>query len=239
MSSKIQPDDMARSYAQRYSSQGPAHLYPVEFVVRALLGTYPKHRLDRQEIAGKRVLDLGCGDGRNLGLLCRLGLEVHGVEIAESIVAVVQRNLDHHHLSATLAVGTNAHIPYPDACFDYLLACHSCYYVEEGTSFRDNLLEMRRVLRPGGMLIASLPMPGTHLLTSAQPLADGHCRVTQDVYGVRKGIIIRCFQDAREIEDVFSPHFSDFRIGFTDDEYWGLRQRVWILICRARDCPGT
>lgn len=234
MVSGVQDGAMVRSYNARYAAQDCIHLYPVEFVVRAFLGTYPKHSLGRKQFVGMSVLDLGCGDGRNIPLLCRLGMDVHGVEISEEIVAAARRNLAHHGLQATLAVGTNARIPYADGRFNCVVACHACYYVEEGTSFRDNLREIRRVMTPDGLFVASLPMPGSHLLNSAIPLGDGHLRVANDVYGIRNGIIVRCFQDEEEIAGAFSPHFRDFRIGFTDDEFWGVRQRLWIVVCRAK-----
>jgi SAM-dependent methyltransferase len=230
----MSPDDtMARNYTSRYSVQDQVHLYPVEFVVRSFLGTYPDHHFNRKDFVGRRVLDLGCGDGRNFPLLSRLGFDAHGIEISEDIVRSTRSILDHHGLAPTLRVGTNADIPYPNGYFTFLLACHSCYYVEEGTSFVDNLTEMRRVLASNGVLIASLPMPGSHILKSALPLGDGHFRVTNDLYGTRNGIIMRSFRDQREITDTFLPYFTDLRIGFTDDEYWGVRQQTWIIVCQA------
>ena len=234
MSFAAQDEAMARNYASHYSSQEMIHLYPVEFVVRAFLGTYPRHRLDRSDLVGKRCLDLGCGDGRNIPLLHRLGMEVHGLEIAEDIIASTERRLAYHGVKATLTVGFNAAIPYPDGFFDVLLACHSCYYVEDGTTFESNLAEMRRVLPKHGLLVASLPMSGSHILASAVPLGDGHFRVTSDRYGLRNGIVLRSFEDEGEVTNALSPYFSDLQIGFTDDEYWGTRQRLWIVCCRAR-----
>ena len=58
-----------RKYDEFYRVRNPDHVYPVEFVVRAFLGNYPRHKTDQTSYPGKRVLDLGFGDGRNMPLL--------------------------------------------------------------------------------------------------------------------------------------------------------------------------
>ncbi len=52
-------------------------------------------------------------------------------------------------IEAQLKKGTNVRIPFEDRYFDYLLACHSCYYVDKNTSFNQNVAEMARVMKPG------------------------------------------------------------------------------------------
>ena len=47
-------------YDAFYRKRNPIHVYPVEFVVRAFLGNYPRHRTDpvdlcRQEISGSWI----------------------------------------------------------------------------------------------------------------------------------------------------------------------------------------
>ena len=118
--------------------------------------------------------------------------------------------------------------------FDFALACHALYYVQEGTRFPDNLREIHRVLTQGGTFVLSLPMADTFILKDAAPLGDGHVRIAQDPYGLRVGAIFRVFAGRDEIEQTFAPWFRDFQIGFTDDEYWGLRQRMWIVVCTRR-----
>ncbi|HEX3724032.1 MAG TPA: class I SAM-dependent methyltransferase [Nitrolancea sp.] len=225
--------DIATLYSQRYE-QPTNHLYPVEFVVRAFLGTYPGLTMDRSVYAGSRIVDLGYGDGRNMPLLRNLGFEIFGVEIHEDITRSTQTRLEKAGVSATLAVGSNASIPFPDNFFQYALACHAFYYVADGTSFTHNSQELHRAMAPGGTFIVSLPMTGGYLVKTAESLGDGHVRLTRDPCGVRVGTIFRVFDSAGEIERTLSPWFRDFQIGFTDDDYWGLRQRMWIVVCTRR-----
>ena len=65
--------DVGSRYARRHASRQQGKLYPVEFVVRMFLGSYPRLTMDRASYAGSAILDLGCGDGRNLAFLRDLG----------------------------------------------------------------------------------------------------------------------------------------------------------------------
>ena len=62
-------DQLGQRYETFYRERDPTYIYPVEFVVRAFLGSYPRLKTDRSEYAGKCMLDLGFGDGRNMPLL--------------------------------------------------------------------------------------------------------------------------------------------------------------------------
>src|SRR5262245_25166607 len=150
--------DLESPYADFYRKRDPVHVYPVEFVVRALLGNYPRHRTNPSEYAGKKVLDLGFGDGRNMPLLRNLGMRIYGVEISQDICDLTHARMTKLDVDVTLAVGRNHSIPFEDAAFDIVLACHACYYVDPGKRFNDNILEIFRVLKPGGSFVFSAPI---------------------------------------------------------------------------------
>ncbi len=225
---------LINKYVSRYSSDKRVAIYPVEFVVRVFLGTYPDLHMPKDEYNGKRILDLGYGDGRNMPLLSNLGMKIHGVEISEDINRYVQERLAILGIQAELKVGTNAHIPYDNGNFQYVLACHSCYYVEPGDTFSDNLAEIARVLEPGGFFILSLPMPGSYILKDAKPLPDGHYEITKDPYGLRNGTVFCVFDSEQEIQKVFSLFFANFSIGYCNDMFWGIHQKVWTVVCRKK-----
>ena len=92
--------------------------------MRAFLGNYPRHTTDKTSYPGKRVLDLGCGNGRNMPLLSNLGMRVSGVEISQEDFAISpQARMKALGVEADLRVGRNHAIPYPDGFFDTVLAC--------------------------------------------------------------------------------------------------------------------
>jgi SAM-dependent methyltransferase len=223
---------ITHEYSSRYTSDKAVAVYPVEFVVRAFLGTYPGLHMPKDQYEGKRILDLGYGDGRNMPLLNNLGMKIHGVEISADINRHVQERLEILGIHAELKVGSNAHIPYDDSFFQYVLACHSCYYVETSNLFSNNLAEIARVIEPGGIFIASLPMTGSYILNQANALPDGHYEITNDPYGLRNGTIFRVFDSEKEIRETLEPFFNDFNIGYCDDMFWGIHQKVWTVVCR-------
>jgi len=119
-------------------------------------GLATRERLERLLPAGwswegKRVLDFGCGAGRTLRHLLDEGAELHGCDLhAPSI-----HWLDEH-LSPPLHVLQNARrppLPYEDASFDLVYALSVFTHIAEG--WAEWLLELRRILRPDGILVAT------------------------------------------------------------------------------------
>lgn len=218
-------------YADFYSQKNPAKVYPVEFVVRTLLGTYPKLKLDSAAYRGARILDLGFGDGRNMPLLHDLGFEIYGVEISDEICLLTQSRMERLGIPAQLKTGANSNIPFGDEVFDFLLACHACYYVSPGESFADNLREIVRVLRPGGRFIFSLAKTDTFVFKDAVPLGNGHYQITQDPYGLRNGSVFRAFASRQEIVDELGGAFDDFALGLCENDFYGIYEKVWIGTC--------
>jgi SAM-dependent methyltransferase len=217
-----------KHYGDFYSRRNPEKVYPVEFVVRTLLGTYPNLKIDRSTYRGSKALDLGFGDGRNMPLLNDLGFIISGVEISDEICQLTEKRMERLGVAVTLQTGSNSHIPFADGAFDLVLACHSCYYVSPGETFSDNLTEILRVLRPGGRFIFSLAKSDSYVLQEATPLGDGHYRINHDPYGVRNGGIFRAFESKQEIEQELQGRFEDLALGLCENEYYGLHEKVWI-----------
>jgi SAM-dependent methyltransferase len=217
-----------KDYGAFYSRKNPEKVYPVEFVVRTLLGTYPGLKIDRTTYAGSKILDLGFGDGRNMPLLNDLGFHVHGVEISPEICELTSSRMERLGVPVVIKAGSNAHIPFEDAAFDFVLACHACYYVSEGETFSDNLREIGRVLRPGGRFIFSLVKSDSYVLNGATPLPNGHYRVANDPYGVRNGSVLRGFASREEVAADLGSLFTDLALGVCENDFYGIYEKVWI-----------
>lgn len=218
-------------YDEFYKDRSPLHVYPVEFVVRAFLGNYPRLSNKGNKFEGLKILDLGFGDGRNMPLLRNLGFEVYGVEITEEICDAAQSRLEKLGVAIEAKEGRNSSIPYEDGFFDHVLACHACYYIDEGEKFGDNILEIARVLKPGGRFTFSVPIRTSYIFDGAVDLGDGHMQIQNDPYGVRNGYVLKAYSSDEEIQKTLATHFENFRIGNCHNDFWGIEEHVWTVVC--------
>jgi SAM-dependent methyltransferase len=95
-----------------------------------------------------RVLDAGCGTGRNLVELGRLGA-AEGVDSSEDAVTFCRRRGLDGVRQAELA-----ELPYEDGRFDVVVATDVIEHIEDDARA---LAELRRVARPGGRLVVTVP----------------------------------------------------------------------------------
>jgi len=95
-----------------------------------------------------RLLDLGCGTGGNVGALARLG-EVIGIEPDPSAVALARTRG-----GAVFCRASGTALPFAGGSFDGVIAADVLEHIAEDTSA---LAEISRVLRPGGLLVFSVP----------------------------------------------------------------------------------
>jgi tellurite methyltransferase len=106
-----------------------------------------------------RILDAGCGYGRNLVHLLREGCEVFALDADADAVNHVRQ------LSASLMsrlpvenfrVGAIEAMPFPDGFLDVVICNSVLHFSRDDRHFRAMLAELWRVLRPGGMLFCRL-----------------------------------------------------------------------------------
>jgi SAM-dependent methyltransferase len=122
---------------------------------------------------GMRVLDAGCGYGRNLVHLLREGCEVFALDADAKGVEHVRQ------LSASLGTGLPAEnfrvgvierMPFPDAFADVVMCSSVLHFARDDDHFRAMLRELWRVLRPGGMLFCRL---GSRIGMEFEQVRDG------------------------------------------------------------------
>lgn len=222
------------SYEQFYAQRAGLRVYPTEFVVRTFLANYPGLTFHKP-VAGDRVLDIAFGDGRNTVFLCEQGYAVSGIEITEGIVRQTSERLTKLGHKADLRVGRNSSIPFYDNYFDHVLACHCCYYCDEGESFADNMKEYYRVMKPGGWLVASVACRESYIFKDALPLEDGSLRIHADPYGNRDGYRLHAFSSKDQIATFLSPWFENYSFGFANNDYYGVSERLFWVVCQKRE----
>src|SRR5579871_6100322 len=112
---------------------------------------------------GKRVLDAGCGAGYGSAELAKAAAGVLGVDQSEEAVAFAR---EHYRLpNLNFVCGSVGALPHPSASFDLVVAFEVIEHLDEWHEF---LLEMRRVLSPGGQFIVSTPNKAYYAETREQ-----------------------------------------------------------------------
>ena len=103
---------------------------------------------------GERVLDLGCGTGRFVAALRDAGADVVGVELAETALRRARVNAPGADLRLVEPDGS---LPLDHGSVDLVWCSEVLEHVADTEHL---LLEVRRVLRPGGRLLVTVPFHG-------------------------------------------------------------------------------
>lgn len=96
-----------------------------------------------------RVLDYGCGPGSNADALAGDGIELIGLDASEDALEHAKATGEY----ARLLRSADETIPLPDASVDLILAADVLEHVDDKRA----LAEMYRTLKPGGVLVVTVP----------------------------------------------------------------------------------
>ncbi len=106
-----------------------------------------------------KILDAGCGGGRNIIYFLREGCKVFAVDQnAEAIQAVkfIAQTLAPNLSPENFQVAPIEEMPFPDKHFDWIISNAVLHFAENETHFNKMLEEMWRVLKPNGIFFARL-----------------------------------------------------------------------------------
>ena len=110
-------------------------------------------------VDGMRVLDAGCGGGRNLVYLLRNGFDVWGVDESEAAIDRVRelaRRLSPHLAPDRFRIGQVEALPHAAASMDVVISSAVLHFARDDDHWLAMVGEMWRVLAPGGVFFARL-----------------------------------------------------------------------------------
>jgi SAM-dependent methyltransferase len=174
---------------------------------------------------GMRVLDAGCGYGRNLVHLLREGCEIfaldanaEGVEHVRRLAAMLAPQLP----AGNFRVGAIERMDFPDGFADVVI-CNSVLHFARGEDhFLAMVEELWRVLRPGGLLFCRL---GSRIGMDFERLRGNIYRISDgsEWFLVDEAALLRMTEemDAVLVDPLKTTIVQDYRCMTT----WVLRKR--------------
>jgi SAM-dependent methyltransferase len=152
----LQEEDRIRSvYARRKGescyAESLAGRFQVQERERHVLRLLDRYRL--MPLAGKRILEIGCGTGKWLRDLISWGADPELLFATELLPASAARARRLCPQSVTISCGNAASLPYDSGSFDLVLQATVFTSVLDREMKRAIAAEMLRVLRPGGTIL--------------------------------------------------------------------------------------
>ncbi|MDX1411297.1 MAG: class I SAM-dependent methyltransferase, partial [Nitrospirales bacterium] len=134
-------------------------------------GTIALEHLHRYAVAcelasGKMVLDIACGEGYGTAMLAKVAQRVIGVDNSDLVIAHATRKYRKPNLE--FRIGSCAEIPLPDGCLDLVVSFET---IEHHGQHEEMLGEIKRVLKPTGLLFMSSPNKNEYIggINSSNP----------------------------------------------------------------------
>ena len=175
---------------------------------------------------GDRVLDLGCGEGRHV-IAAYLAAEVDAIGVDLSLADLKNAQVKAEDFltdtagdeqrSLGLASADALRLPFADNSFDKVICSEVLEHIPD---YRAALTEIRRVLKPGGLLCASVPRRWPEKI----------CWALSDAYHQVPGGHLRIFR-ARElrgnIESLGFKHYHRHWAHALHAPFWWLKCLFW------------
>ncbi|NLG96343.1 MAG: methyltransferase domain-containing protein [Chloroflexi bacterium] len=191
---------------------------------------------------GMRILDVGCGSGKQCFSYFRHlngEAEIHGGDVNASLLA--QAREENAKIGSPIhfrEVNFNEPFPYEDGQFDLVSCCFAIYYAE---NMPFTISEMRRVLKPGGRLFTTGPLPANKQLfydiireATGKPIPPmpGSSRFDSEIYSTIKdqfsSVEMHTFENPLTFDSV-EPFLAYTRASLSED------RKLWSGLFEGKD----
>jgi len=100
-----------------------------------------------------KILDAGCGDGRNLIPIRKLGYDIQGIDISKEAIMRAKKLLMRKKIKADIKIGSFHQLPYGKNAFDAIIYDLVHVHIEDPDSV---LKEFKRVLKTNGLVFLEI-----------------------------------------------------------------------------------
>lgn len=122
-----------------------------------------------------KILDAGCGEGRNLVYFIRNNYQAYGIDKNEDSIQMLKhlsKSINPDYPQERFVVGDVNALPFDDQEFDGVISSAVMHFAENQIQYKNQMAELTRVLKPGGVLFVRMAtIIGIEAL--AKPLGNG------------------------------------------------------------------
>jgi len=110
--------------------------------------------LKQRYLPTHKILDAGCGSGRNLKWFYNNTFDVSGIDLDAERITEAKKSYPKS--SENFSIGSVDHLPYTETSFDHIICCAVLHFAQSETHFTAMFSELVRVLKPNGTLLVRM-----------------------------------------------------------------------------------
>ena len=112
-------------------------------------------KLSKEWKPGK-VLDIGCGNCRNLFPFAFAGFECSGMDFSSKMVEIAKENCKRNNVKVNLEIADADKLPYKNSSFDFVISLAVLHHLDTHEKRLKAIEEIKRVLKPGGKALITV-----------------------------------------------------------------------------------
>lgn len=112
--------------------------------------------LERYKPKKGKILEIGCGNSRNLIPFAKLNFECFGIDFSKEMIEYSKKTAQKHNIKLNLKEADMTKLPYKTSYFDYLLHISSLHHLNSEEKVLTALNEACRILKPEGLMLLTV-----------------------------------------------------------------------------------